>query len=562
MPDNTSNRNHPPRGGKPFGDKKPGGRPQGGRSFRDRPRGDKPRGDRPQGERSFGNKPRSDRPQGERSFGNKPRGDQPQGKRPFGDKPRGDRPQGSRSFGDRPRNDRPRSDRPAPSRRPDAVSPARAAAFRAIQDVLNNEAYTAMAVDRQLSQTNMTGLDRALCTALTYGTLENLLAIDHILSFYMEDLSTVEPRVKCILRMAVCQKRYMDKIPDNAIADEAVRLTRSIGLEDLTGFVNGVVRSFLRGDKEVTWPEDALERLALTNSMPLWLARKLAEHYGEDTAKTLLTYRPARRGMVLRPNMTRYTDEQFRQLLEKKVWEVTPGRVPHAWYAEGVMQLSRDRDYQSGAFSVQGEASMVCAALTGIRSGMQVLDCCAAPGGKTAYMAEMMQGTGRVYALDVHPHRVALLEAAVRRLQLDNVRPQLYDATRFKEDWTERFDVVLLDAPCTGLGEWHQKPDIRYGITEESLESLRETQKALLENCAKYVKRGGTLVYATCSILPEENELQLRAFLERHPEYTLEPLPEEIAALYPNARQVCGLQLLPGPDGDEGFFMAKLRRQD
>ena len=538
MPDNTSNRNHPPRGGKPFGDKKPGGRFQGG-SHRFDDRGDQSR-------------PRSDRPQGERSLGDKPRGDRPQGSRSFGDRPQGDRPQHQHS--DRP-------GRPAPSRRPDAVSPARAAAFKAIQDVLNNDAYTAMAVDRQLSQTTMTGLDRALCTALTYGTLENLLAIDHILSFYMEDLSTVEPRVKCILRMAVCQKRYMDKIPDNAIADEAVRLTRSIGLEDLTGFVNGVIRSYLRGDKEVTWPEDALERLALENSMPLWLARKLAEHYGEDAAKALLTYRPTRRGMVLRPNMLRYTDEQFKQLLEKKVWEVVPGRVPHAWYAEGVMQLARDRDYLSGAFSVQGEASMLCAALTGVRSGMQVLDCCAAPGGKTAYMAEMMQGTGRVYALDVHPHRVALLEAAVRRLQLDNVRPQLYDATRYKDDWTERFDVCLLDAPCTGLGEWHQKPDIRYGITEESLASLTGTQKTLMDNCARYVKRGGTLVYATCSILPEENEMQLRAFLERHPEYTLEPIPEEISALYPNARKDCGLQLLPGPDGDEGFFMAKLKRQ-
>ena len=466
--------------------------------------------------------------------------------------------------GDRPHSDRPHSDRPArpaPTRRPDAVSPARAAAFKAIQDVLYNEAYTAMAVDRQLSQTNMTGLDRALCTALTYGTLDYLLAIDHILSFYMEDLNTVEPRVKCILRMAVCQKRYMDKIPDNAIADEAVRLTRSIGLEDLTGFVNGVVRSYLRGDRQVIWPEDPLERLALENSMPLWLAKKLAEHYGEDTAKAMLTYRPSRRGMVLRPNMTQLTDEQFKQLLEKKVWEVTPGRVPHAWYASGVMQLSRDRDYLAGAFSVQGEASMVCAALTQVRSGMQVLDCCAAPGGKTAYMAEMMQGTGRVYALDVHQHRVALLEAAVRRLKLDNVRPQLYDATRYKEDWEERFDVCLLDAPCTGLGEWHEKPDIRYGITEESLASLMETQKTLMDNCAKYVKRGGALVYATCSILPEENEAQLRAFLERHPDYALEPLPEDIAALYPNARRECGLQLLPGPDGDEGFFMARLRRQ-
>ncbi len=552
----TANRSHARRdGGRPFsGDRSSSGRNSRSSGF------SSPRGAQPGGDRNS----RPPRPDGERPAGfsgDKFRNDRPQGERSFADRPRGERSQGNRPFSDRPRGDRPRSDRPAPARRPDAVSPARAAAFKAIQDVLNNEAYTAMAVDRQLSQTTMSGLDRALCTALTYGTLENLLAIDHILSFYMEDLSTVEPRVKCILRMAVCQKNWMDRIPDNAIADESVRLTRSIGLEDLTGFVNGVVRSFLRGDRTVTWPEDPLERLALENSMPLWLARKLAGHYGEDVAKTMLTYRPARRGMVLRPNMTQLTDEQFQKLLEKKVWNVTPGRVPHAWYADGVMQLSRDRDYQAGAFSVQGEASMVCAALAGARSGMQVLDCCAAPGGKTAYMAETMQGTGRVYALDVHPHRVALLEAAVRRLKLDNVRPQLYDATRYKEDWEERFDVCLLDAPCTGLGEWHEKPDIRYGITPESLASLTETQKTLLENCAKYVKRGGALVYATCSILPEENEMQLRTFLERHPEYTLEPLPEDVAALYPNARRECGLQLLPGPDGDEGFFMARLRRQ-
>ena len=472
---------------------------------------------------------------------------------------RGPRPATSRGGGRPVRNfNKPRSETSRPQ---SAVSPARAAALKAIQDVLENGAYTAMAVDRQLSQTSMSGLDRALCTALTYGTLENLLAIDHILSFFMEDLNTVEPRVKCILRMAVCQKRYMDRIPDNAIADEAVRLTRSIGLEDLTGFVNGVVRSYLRGDRQVTWPEDPLEKLALENSMPLWLAQKLSSHYGEDTAKAMLTYRPSRRGMVLRPNMMRLTDDQFEELLRKKVWSASKGRVPHAWYADGVMQLARDRDYQAGLFSVQGEASMICSSLTGVRPGMQVLDCCAAPGGKTAYMAELMQGTGRIYALDVHPHRVGLLEAAVRRLGLDNVRPQVFDATRFKEDWQDRFDVCLLDAPCTGLGEWNEKPDIRYGITPDSLQSLTQIQKTLLENCARYVKRGGRLIYATCSILPEENTDQLRAFLERHPEYTPEPLPDEISALYPNAHKDMGLQLLPGPDGDEGFFMAALKRK-
>ena len=551
MPDNHSSNRTPSRGGKPFGSRAGGGhpgekRPFGSRSG-DRPArtGDRPvRGDRPPRE---GRPAREDHP--------------PRGERPEGAQPRTDRPRFDRSRTDRPRQGRPAGERTAPARPRDSVSPSRLAALKAITDVLEHEAYIAPAVDRQLSQTSMNGLDRAFCTALTYGTLENLLAIDHILSFYIEDLQDVDPQVRCILRMAVCQKNWMDKVPDNAIADEAVRLTRAVGLEALTGFVNGVTRSFLRGDRTVTWPEDPMERLALENSMPAWLARKLSDAYGEEAARAMLTYVPPRRGMTLRPNMMQLTDEQFDELLAKKAWTTAPGHVPHARLAEGVMQLSRDRDYLAGKFSVQGEASMVCAALTGVRPGMQVLDCCAAPGGKTAYMAEMMQGTGRIFALDVHPHRVALLEATVRRLRLDNVRPQQYDATRFKEDWTERFDTVLLDAPCTGLGEWHEKPDIRYGITPESIETLTATQKTLLENCAKYVKPGGTLVYATCSVLPEENAEQLRAFLERHEEYSLQPIPGEIAALYPHADQRCGLQLLPGPDGSEGFFMAAMKRK-
>ena len=156
---------------------------------------------------------------------------------------------------------------------------------------------------------------------------------------------------------------------------------------------------------------------------------------------------------------------------------------------------------------------------------------------------------------------VALLEAAVKRLRLDNVRPQQTDATRYKEDWEERFDLCLLDAPCSGLGEWHQKPDIVLGISTDSVAKLTETQRLLMDNCAKYVKRNGRLVYATCSILPEENEAQVRAFLTRHPEYRAEPIPDDLLALYPGARHELGLQLLPGPDGAEGFYMAALKRQ-
>ena len=507
-----------------------------------------------------------------RSHPSSPRNDDRRPPRQDGRKP-SDRPaqRGAdrKSFrGPQDRPARPGADRRSfrgPHDRParETVSPARAAAYRAIVDVLEHEAYTAMAVNRVLSETTMSAADRGLCTALTYGTLENLLCIDHILSSYLEDMSGLDPHALIILRMAICQKNWMDRIPDNAIADEAVKLARSVGLESMTGLVNGVIRAFLRNEKEITWPEDEFERLALTRSVPLWLARQLETHYGKEDAVKMLEYRPTEHGIVLRPNMMQLNDQAFQQLLDKKAWAVRPGHVPHAWYADGVMQLSRDTDYRNGMFSVQGEASMTCAELTGVKPGMQVLDCCAAPGGKTAYMAEMMQGTGRIFALGVHPHRVALLEAAVKRLRLDNVRPQLYDATRFKEDWTERFDVCLLDAPCTGLGEWHQKPDIVFGMTPESVTGLTAVQQALLDNCARYVRRGGRLVYATSSILPEENEMQVRAFLERHPEYAAEEIPASIRALYPAGARPgsLGLQLLPGLDGDEGFYMAALKRK-
>ena len=459
---------------------------------------------------------------------------------------------------------RDRGSRPAGVTAPRApgASPARAAALAALSDVLDNGAYTAEAIDRRLSGTTMAGVDRALCTALVYGTLENLLAIDHILSFYLENPDTVEKRVMNILRMAVCQKEWMDRIPDNAIADEAVRLTRQLGLEKLTGLVNGVVRSFLRGDRQVTWPEDPIERMALQSSMPLWITRTLIMDHGEEKTRAMLTERPEKHDMVLRPNMTMLSDGQFEELLKKKAWDTRRGRVPHAYYASGVMQLDRDRDYLAGSFSVQGEASMLAASLACAAPGMQVLDCCAAPGGKTAYMAEMMQGTGRVLAMDIHPHRVELIRAMARRLRLDNIRPIVWDARKPREEYLDRFDVCLLDAPCTGLGEWHQKPDIRYGITEASLAELKETQKQLLDTCSAYVRRGGHLVYATCSIFRDENDRQVQAFLERHKNYRLCPADESVRALYPDQDHGCGTQLLPLSGAGEGFYMARLKRMD
>ena len=458
----------------------------------------------------------------------------------------------------------PRDPRKAEPRRAADGPSARYAALLALEDVLNQGAYISEAIDRQLKANSFSQLDRRLCSALVYTTVENLLAIDHIISAFVEELSSLEPRTLNVLRLAVCQKAFMDRIPDNAIADEAVKLERRIGLEKLTGFVNAVVRNYLRDPERVRWPDEAADPigcLSLRYSMPRWIVEKLSEGYGFETAKQVIQYRPSEHDITLRPNLTALDDAQFERLLAAKVWQSHKGKVPHAYHISGVMEIARDRDYLAGQYSIEGEASMLCAQLTGVRPGIQALDCCAAPGGKTALMAELMQGTGRVFAWDVHEHRVALIQAMKRRLRLDNVRPAVHDATKPKTDLFGSFDVVLLDAPCSGLGVISDKPDVKYRATAESVSGLTTLQAQLLSVCSQYVKKGGTFLYSTCSILPEENEAQVESFLSAHPEFALRPLPEWALKLYPGARNRCGLQLLAGINGDEGFYIAPMVRK-
>ena len=202
---------------------------------------------------------------------------------------------------------------------------------------------------------------------------------------------------------------------------------------------------------------------------------------------------------------------------------------------------------------------MVCLAAAP-KNGMQILDACAAPGGKSCLMAEMMQGTGRVQAWELHPHRADLIAAQVQRLGLENVRPMTRDALKRREELDGTMDIVLLDAPCSGLGVMSEKPDVKYRVTAESVDELVQLQSNLLDAVCPYVKKGGTLVYSTCSVLKDENVRQAEKFLARHPEFELLPLPETIPA---SVRQyeTTGLQLLPQRDGIEGFYMCRMRRK-
>lgn len=439
---------------------------------------------------------------------------------------------------------------------------ARRIALKVIRQVTEGDAYASLALDAALRNCGLSGTDRRLVSRLVYDTLDHLIRLDWALSQVMAKPDT-DIKLKNILRLGACQILLEDRIPDSAATNLCVQLCADLGMPGLKGVCNGILRNLIRKKNELNIPEEGMDKekiASLKYSVPVWLYRRLTEDYGEE-ADEILAFRSREDGWMLRPNLTRIDDAGFEKLLSKKIWKKEKTDLPHAWKVTGAMDIARDADYLSGYYSIQSGGSMIACLSMNVKRGQQVLDCCAAPGGKTCYLAETMGGTGRVQAWDIHEHRVSLIEAQAKRLGLENIRPMVRDATKTREDLLLSMDAVLLDAPCSGLGFLAQKPDLKLRVTEESICGLVQLQEKLLDAVCGYVKTGGILVYSTCSILKDENEKQADRFLTRHPEFEEIALPESIPERY-RKHQHRGLQLLEHRDGLEGFYVIAMRRKD
>ena len=550
-------------------DRRPGGKFDGQRrSYAGKPEGHRPA--RPQGEnarkdekRPYGGRPASgprkfdrdgqhrSQPSGNRSFDKKI--DRPSSGRPASGKPSYGKP----SFG------KPSSGKPSGPRKPAAPAQpgARKLALKVLLDVHENGAYAALSLNKNLPR-DLKPEERRLTTQLVYGTLENEGKIDHALN-QLTEYPARDAVTRDALRLGVFQILFLERVPDSAAVDESVKLVKTMGMEASAGFVNAVLRNLIRGKDELSWPDkekDPEEWLHVESSAPLWLVKKLIEAYGFDTAKQMLTYREASHPTTVRPNLLKLDDHGFEDLLRKKNLSFRAGVAPHAYLLEGVTEPGFDPDYQAGLYSIQGQSSMLAAEAVQARPGMKILDACAAPGGKSAYLCETMQLTGRVYAWELHEKRALLLDGVRRRLGLDNLRTAVKDACEYRPDMEKTLDAVLLDAPCSGTGVLSQKPDIKLRLKESDLPAIAETQKKLLNTVCRYVRPGGLLVYSTCSVLPEENKAQIEAFLKEHPEYTTEPMPLSFPAELRQQQDALGLQLLGFRDQVEGFYIVRLRR--
>ncbi len=402
--------------------------------------------------------------------------------------------------------------------------------------------------------------DAGLCSRIVYGVIQNETLLDFYLSgFCSQKLDHLQPPLADILRIGAYQILFLDRVPDNAAVHTSVELAKSAGRGQAAGLVNAVLRRLCR--EKAALPDipdrDEAKYLSIRYSHPKWMVKRLLALLGREGAEMFLTGSNLQPPTAAQVNTCRFTVEEALAALEaggvraeKHPW------MPDCLLLEGSGDLERLRAFQEGMIYIQDPAARLAALAADLRSGNRVLDVCAAPGGKSFAAAIAMEDRGEIIACDLHENKLKRVREGAARLGLTSIHGKAADGRVFLEEWRNAFDVVLVDAPCSGLGILRKKPDIRRKRAD-SLFTLPVVQSAILENAARYIRPGGTLLYSTCTVLPEENEEVTDAFLGTHPEFSRETflLPEPIG-------QVGGqITLWPHLHNTDGFYICRMTRR-
>ncbi|MFC4100992.1 16S rRNA (cytosine(967)-C(5))-methyltransferase RsmB [Paenibacillus xanthanilyticus] len=468
----------------------------------------------------------------------------------------------------------------APSAKPNssAAKPkrqltAREVALDTLVRVAESGAYSNLQLNRALQDAGLTRPDAGLATELVYGTIQRQRTLDDILMrLVTKGWSKLAPWVLQLLRMSAYQICYLDRVPPHAAVNEAVTIAKRRGHAGISGMVNGVLRNLLRRKEELMQPAvsgGAASDIGIRQSYPDWIVSHWIDEFDAHTAEAICAAGNEPPHASIRVNIVKGTREHALRVLAEQGFDAEPSKLaPAGIVVRGGGNLALTDGYASGWWTMQDESSMLVAEVCAPRAGTRVLDCCAAPGGKTTHLAELMGDAGEVIANDVHEHKRQLIEEQANRLELRSVRPVTGDAGRLTERFEPAsFDTVLLDAPCSGLGVIRRKPEIKWTKSPGDIREIAGVQRRLLREAAQLVKPGGTLVYSTCTIAREENEDQVASFLAELPGFELDPdWPADVLSSLREAGAVADdfrgeLQLLPQHFGSDGFYIAKLRRK-
>lgn len=407
------------------------------------------------------------------------------------------------------------------------------------------------------SRDRLDSRDSALASRLCYGVLQNRSLLD----FYLQQLLTgkvkaLHPVLRDILHLGLYQLQLMDKIPESAAVNESVELAKKYCKKqrNASGLVNGVLRNAVRSKDTLKAPVSWEDKY----SHPGELINLLKAYVGKERIESMLRANNAIAPMTAQVNTLKITAEQLQKRLEaegvaaeKHLW------IPDCLVLSGTGNIEQLPSFREGLFYVQDPAAKLSVLCAELRPGQTVLDCCAAPGGKSFAAAMAMQGQGSITSCDVHAHKIELIAKGAQRLGISNISAKEQDATAFCAEWQNRFDTVIADVPCSGLGIIRKKPDIRYKNLSD-LAELPALQAQILHNVSRYVKPGGLLLYSTCTLVQEENEGVVETFLRTHPDFTTEPLP--LPEPLPE-NETGMLALVPGEYDTDGFFICRLRRK-
>ena len=440
---------------------------------------------------------------------------------------------------------------------------AREAAMLALNACQRQGGWSDGALKKQLSAAELSGRDAALATQLCFGVLQNQMLLDFYLAKFSNiPLKRMEGKVVQTLRLGAHQMLFLTRIPHSAAVNSAVALVKAHCKNPrAAGMVNGILRSMERSlqNMPVIPQGDPVAYLSTLYSHPEWLVKEFILSLGEEETAQLLAADNSQPPTAVMVNTTRTTTEALKAMLEADHVEAEP----HPWL-ENCLLLSRTGDlermeaFQQGLFYVQDPASRLSVLAAGAKPGMRVLDCCAAPGGKSFAAAIAMENQGEIVSCDLHPHKKKLIQAGADRLGLTIITPKTADGKVFRPEWERAFDLVLVDAPCSGLGVIRKKPDIRYK-DPAPLADLPAVQLDILRNAARYVRPGGTLMYSTCTLLYRENGEVVETFLAENKAYKAEAftLPGPIGLV-----QSGSVTLWPHRHGTDGFFISKMRREE
>ena len=394
----------------------------------------------------------------------------------------------------------------------------------------------------------LSNLDINFISELVYGVVTWKLTLEYIIQKYSKTkIKKMSDWVKNILYLGSYQIIFLDKVPKSAAVNESVNLCKKYNFKSV-GLVNAILRKIEKSDyKEISNITNSITRISLKYSMPEWIVKKFCDEYGEEETANIC------QNLNLRPNISVRINR-----LKGKMDLGEKGILEDFRTITGTKNITKTKEYIEGNITIQDEAAGLSSFVLAPKEGEIVLDACSAPGGKTTYLAELMHNKGKIVACDIYEERLKQVEQNAKRLGIDIIQTEVHDATKLKEEYVEKFDKILLDVPCLGLGVIRRKPDIKWNRQEEDIKEISDIQFNILKTCSKYLKKNGTLVYSTCSMLKEENDAIIEKFIKEEKFETVnieEQIPNEFSKITTNNM----VQFLPSQNHD-GFFITMLKK--